>query len=618
MRSRLRIPVATIVACLLAIGILAAPATGSESAPPADFIARKATLSQPNYPSVITESTRVTLFDGETMYVEVTRPDPAVYGEQKFPVILEASPYHGANGTRIGDRIFPDPKAEDGSNLGLTGYFAPRGYAVVMADLRGMGKSTGCLDHLGPKDAKDLKTIVEWSADQPWSSGKVGMTGHSYVGSTPIVAAAQRPRGLATIIPSAGLASMYDHQFQTGVPYLLQWVGPMAGYEGYALSRDLPAETYSVFSLLGGNNIFGRPGDNWDNTVNPQTGCGLANSSAISGTGQVTGQYELWHGQRDWREAAADADIPVFMVHGVNDNAARIPNAEWFFKNRFGRPGDKVWLGQWDHGSTNGRCGNVEGQRVSHPTCRFAQFQYAVHAWFDKHLKGMDVDTGPAVEVFLNGVEAGSVTAIKDPETIGGKVMTQDAWKRATQFSELYLDASDNSLKTTPPTANASKTFATQASAVLAHLGQGKLSFTSEPFEDDTVFLGLPKMNLNAAVSNELSHLTVTLWRLDDAGGKELMNVCAIQPQLRHGVSSISPVVPGQEMELPTQCFTMAHWVPAGHSLVAEVSTGSQHHATFGSNPQVTVFTGPGKSTYRLPVADSPVLYDDVPLREAQ
>ena len=43
----------------------------------------------------------------------------------------------------------------------LTGYFAPRGYAVVMMDLRGTGRSQGCLDHLGAKDARDLEQIVE-------------------------------------------------------------------------------------------------------------------------------------------------------------------------------------------------------------------------------------------------------------------------------------------------------------------------------------------------------------------------------------------------------------------------------------------------------------------------
>jgi len=52
-------------------------------------------------------------------------------------VILEASPYHGTLADRDGTRILPDPRGRDGKSIGLTGYFAPRGYAVVMVDLRG-------------------------------------------------------------------------------------------------------------------------------------------------------------------------------------------------------------------------------------------------------------------------------------------------------------------------------------------------------------------------------------------------------------------------------------------------------------------------------------------------
>jgi uncharacterized protein len=285
--------------------------------------------------------------------------------------------------------------------------------AVVMVDLRGTGRSTGCLDHLGPNDANDLKTIIEWAAQQEWSNGRVGLTGHSYVGSTPSVAAAQDPEGLATIVPSAGLAGFYDHQFNKGVPWLLQWAGPMFAYEGLAMDRDLPPGGTDPVS-------GGATGDNFENAPNPQFGCGWQNSSLTAGSGQVTGQYEAWHAARDWREGAAAADIPMFMVHGVNDNAARIPAAEWFFANRFMRPGDKVWIGQWDHGSTNGRCGGQDGARELHPTCRFDQFKYALHAWFDKHLMQSKVATGPAMEAFLNGPTPVDVTEVVNPESVGG------------------------------------------------------------------------------------------------------------------------------------------------------------------------------------------------------
>ncbi|MFP5219278.1 MAG: CocE/NonD family hydrolase [Actinomycetes bacterium] len=580
-------------------------------APPFDYIAQADQLSQPVYAAdqIETVVQPITAHDGETLYVEITRPK----GATDLPVILEASPYHGTIADRAGTRMFPDPKDEEGNLLGLTGYFPQRGYAVAMMDLRGTGRSTGCLDHLGPNDAKDLKTVVETLADAEWSNGRVGMTGHSYVGSTPSAAAAQDPRGLVTIVPSAGLASMYDHQFNKGVPWLLQYVGPQVAYEGLAYSRDLPPGSPEV-------PVFGGPaGDNWEYTggPNPQFGCGLPNSAALAGPGQVTGEYELWHAQRDHGKGAATADIPVFMIHGANDNAARIPAAEWFFGDRFDRDGDKVWIGQWDHGSTNGRCGDTEGGRTLHPTCRFDQMKYAIHAWFDKHLMQRDVETGPAVEAFLNGEQPVDITEVSDPATWGTKVVTDDAWSRPSARMGLYPDATDGSLRFEPPTESGSTSFNGGANAVLAGVGNGKAQFTSAPFSEDTVFLGLPELVLRASQSvAQVNHLTAALYRVDAEGNRELANVCGIQPQLRYGVTTVAPVVPGQAMDLPMQCFTAAHWVAAGQSLVLEISTRTQHHASFASDPQITVFTGPDASRYALPVVEDPVLHDDVRLRE--
>ena len=598
--------------------VAAVPATGSAGpdtpVPALDYRSLAPALSQPDYPVTARSAVTVEMADGTQLYVEVVRPHPGAYGNRPWPVILEASPYHGTLADRDGTRIFPDPVDADGNLVGLTGYFAPRGYAVVMVDLRGTGRSTGCLDHLGPNDANDLKEIVEWAAARPWSNGRVGMTGHSYVGSTPAVAAAMRPKGLATIVPSAGLASMYDHQFNRGVPWNLQWAGPQWSYEGLALARHLPPEAND---LTFGASPIGAFGDSFGNDTG-SFGCGVPQSALSSGPAQVTGQYAGWHAERDWREGAIAADIPVFMIHGVNDNAARIPAAEWFFGHRFGRVGDKVWVGQWDHGSTNGRCGDRDGNRVAHPTCRFAQFQYALHAWFDKHLAQRDVDTGPAVEVFLNGERPVDVTQVVDPEELGARVTTADAWTPPAAWLELFPDATDLTLRTAAPASAASVTFRTIADALIAQAGGSTVEFTSEPFAADTVLVGLPAMQLDASVSTgERVDLVTTLWRVDGAGNREPVSFCGIQPLVRDGVETVTPVVPGEEMTLEPQCFTVAHWIPAGQHLVLEVGTRSPHHASLGSDVQVTVHTGPDRSAYRLPVLTGAALHGDVPLRES-
>ena len=582
--------------------------TITDGGAPTDYIAQADQLSQPDYPETITEVLQIPAHDGELLYVEVTRPDPAVYGDETFPVVMEASPYHGTIASRIGDRIFPDPKDEQGNNLGLTGYFAPRGYAVAIMDLRGTGRSGGCLDHLGPNDAKDLKTVIEHLAGADWSAGKVGMTGHSYVGSTPMTALELDPEGLATIVPSAGLASMYDHQFQAGVPYSLQYIGPMVAYEGLALDRHLPS---FVPSALGD-----QTGDDFGNNTE-DTGCGLQNSAVLAGSGQVTGQYELWHGMRDHRQAAIDADIPVFMVHGVNDNAARIPAAEWFFAGRTDRPDDKVWIGQWDHGSTNGRCGDEGGSRVLHPTCRFDQFQFALHTWFDKHLKGMDVDTGPAVEAFMNPLDENlPVNRVVDPATLDAPVVTADAWTRSATPLTLHPDATDGSLSTTRPTEDGTASYNVTAQALLV-TGVGSVEFASEPLAEDLVLLGLPRLALDVSTTSASTDIVVTLHNVDPAGNRTPINTCAIDPALRFGVEQVAPVIPAQVMRIEPQCFTAAHVVPAGNTLVLEVGGNGPHHAPLGTTGQVTVHTGPTGTGYDLPAVDGVTLYDDVPLRSS-
>ena len=113
----------------------------SRAATAFDYAAQANKLSQPRYE---TEQQVIQLpaYDGELLYIEVTKPKAAGH----WPTILEASPYHGTIADRDGTRILPCPTNADGDPIGLTGYFAPRGYAVVMMDLRGTGRSQGCLE----------------------------------------------------------------------------------------------------------------------------------------------------------------------------------------------------------------------------------------------------------------------------------------------------------------------------------------------------------------------------------------------------------------------------------------------------------------------------------------
>ena len=579
--TKLTLAIGLVLAALPStIGAQASPSAG----PPADYTQIEG-LSQSIY-TTNRQGLEITAHDGIKLYLEIIKPNNAPEGT-RFPVILEASPYHGTLADRDGTRVFPGPTG-DGS-VGLTGYFAPRGYAVVMFDLRGTGHSEGCLDHLGPHDAKDLKTVVEWAASQPWSNGRVGMIGHSYVGATQVVAAAKNPEGLVTIVPSAGLASMYDHQFQMGVPYLLQYAGPIFAYELLAIQRQLP--NIGAFPGTGGNT-----GDNFGQDMT-YFGCGIPNSAAFAGPGQTSGQAGIWHAARDWSAAAARWKGSVFMVHGVNDNAARIPAAEWFFKDREPRSTDKVWLGQWDHGS--GCCPNRRG----------IQWTRALHAWFDHELmqrtytdaNGVvhQIDTGPPVEVFVN--DGASIQGLQE-------TYTATTWPGSTSTMKLFANATGNALSTSAPAANGSVAY-----VAAADQSNRFVEFTSEPLAEDTLLVGPPpKVNLNASIIGQRLNMITTLYATDGSS-RRAINYCAINPELRNGIYTSTPIVPGQEMPLEPQCFTIGSMVRAGERLILRVGNNSPHHVpTYAADAQVTVYTGPGKTSISLPVVTNPVLYEDV------
>jgi predicted acyl esterase len=531
----------------------------------------------------VKETLELPMDDGTEVHIEITRPADAAGQplDGEWPVILEASPYHGTLADREGRRILPEPTDDAGTALGLTGYFAPKGYAVVMMDLRGTGLSDGCLDHLGPKDAEDIKDVVEWAASQPWSNGRVGMTGHSYVGSTPSLAAAMDPAGLETIVPSAGLATMYDHQFQAGVPYFLQWAGPMEAYEQIALERDLP----------GGEHFGQKP---------EETGCGLPNSSLTAGEAQLSGQYTAWHGERDWREAATAADIPVFMVHGVNDNAARVAGMEWFTE-RGGRAGDKIWLGQWDHGS--GCC----------PTRRGIQWTYALHAWFDKHLAQRDVATGPAAELFLSdGTFEGGRTGDRT------EILVDSQWPPSGADHLTLHPSADGTLSTTAPAVPGAASFTGDPRGATDPQGTGGVDFVSEPMPADTTLAGQPFLDLVASVTAPRVHLIGTLYDESPDGERRRISQFAINPELRVGVTTPKPVVPGQLYEMQPPGFAMAHDLRAGHRLVLRFTTSDPDKVpTFAVDPRVTIATGPGGTSLQVPVVTDPTLVPDtVPLGE--
>ncbi len=138
----------------------------------------------------------------DTETVAATRYEP-VDVEGSAPVLLMQYPYRKDDHLTFGGY---SPTIE---------YLAKHGYNVVTADLIGTGASSGRKERPGkmPDEGIEGANIVEWLAERPWSTGRVGMFGKSYGGSTCLKTAAQQPDSLDAIIPMFTSAGGYPERY---------------------------------------------------------------------------------------------------------------------------------------------------------------------------------------------------------------------------------------------------------------------------------------------------------------------------------------------------------------------------------------------------------------------
>ena len=91
------------------------------------------------------------------------------------------------------------------------------GYAFVVQDVRGKGHSTGFYDAFA-NDIEDGYDSVEAIAKQPWSNGKVGITGASAMGITSNLAAIAQPPHLKAAYVIVAPNETFRTSFLGGVP----------------------------------------------------------------------------------------------------------------------------------------------------------------------------------------------------------------------------------------------------------------------------------------------------------------------------------------------------------------------------------------------------------------
>ncbi len=164
-------------------------------------------LRQPLGEVFLDGDVRVPMRDGVHLATDVYLPssEPGELPEA-VPTLLLRTPY----GKRYADH-------------GWGRWFARRGYAVVIQDVRGCFGSEGEFALL-VNEAEDGADTLAWIDEQPWSNGEVGTWGNSYAGFTQLAAATQGPSNLRSMVPNQCASQAWRSSIRHGGAFELRWL----------------------------------------------------------------------------------------------------------------------------------------------------------------------------------------------------------------------------------------------------------------------------------------------------------------------------------------------------------------------------------------------------------
>lgn len=264
----------------------------------------------------------------DRVFVDVTRPRQTETEGLKVPIIYASSPYYAGTANdrsalwnvnhEIG-AVPPPRKAHPTTTFqperasvsnSLVNTWVPRGFAVVHSDAPGTGRSQGCPTVGGVPEEFAPKAVIDWlngrargfttidgteEVKTPWSTGKVGMIGTSYVGTLPVAAATTGVAGLEAIIPVAPNTSYYHYYRSNGlVRHPGGWLGEDIDYL-YDFINSGDTARRVVCNALYRDGMFAEHRD------------------------RMTGDYNRFWAERDLLPKVKNIKAAVLMAHAFND-----------------------------------------------------------------------------------------------------------------------------------------------------------------------------------------------------------------------------------------------------------------------------------------------------------
>ena len=405
------------------------------------------------YGIVVSQNVMIPMRDGVRLASDVYRPanenGSAVDGE--FPVILGRTSYDKSNPV-----IWIDAVAQT---------FVPRGYVVILQDLRGRGLSEGTGDYFHTANAKegtDGYDTIEWAAAQEWCNGKVGMVGASHGGIVQNMASLYRPPHLSALWVDVAPTNAFRWEVRQGGAMALHMYGALYlhGYDSQEIADDASAiERIERGAERLSEEIWNQPFKEGETPI-----------AVVPNLEKV-----LMHYYRDglytdfWKQESLNhaqhydrmADIPAVYSSGWYDPFAAETSEQFAHMAAKNTTPQRLILGPWNHVSMRGKgasyVGDVEfGESANWGDRVLNQERFR---WFDRWLK--DIDTGveddEPVRIFVMGGgdgdfdEAGRIHH-------GGRWRAEQEWPLRRAIETRFYLKNGGGLETAQPSSLESST----------------------------------------------------------------------------------------------------------------------------------------------------------------
>jgi uncharacterized protein len=312
------------------------------------------------------ENVAIPMRDGVILRADVYVPP----GSGRWPTILVRTPYNRHSDTSRGYRAFTE-----------------RGFAVVTEDVRGRSGSEGTF---GPieQEGPDGSDTINWIVAQPWSNGRVGMAGASYVGIVQWWAAVEHNPHLFAIFPLlSGDDEYMDRYYSPGgalqLAHRLVWLSenltprgvPRPAFGAYI--RHLPLATSDVAATTIKLEL-------WRVPLNHPSYDGFW--LALSVRNQLPEVTAAVSSMGGWFDSYVESDLDAFSHLAKR----RMPV--------------ETWIGPWTHTLTS-KYPAIDFGPAATPRVRALQL-----AWFDRFLKvpvpAKSQSPLPLLHIFVMGSDA--------------------------------------------------------------------------------------------------------------------------------------------------------------------------------------------------------------------